>query len=217
MLLNYIYQHYYERAEFCAAAQMDTAELARLEQANLIPKASYILDIELCAKSFVAEHQEKQSYEFYLKGQLEWLVQIANKNISTENAARHYFEAQYNAAIEVFLASELGQEIATLYPQTAWKLSDYSEIWQHFLDGTYGLCTRTGLPREIFLKHIYIRFIEFITAANQPAELTPKLKSLLSAVVDDLDKNIESNFAAHEVAKSSRQRCIINVRKEYLK
>ncbi|MBL1422612.1 MAG: hypothetical protein COC24_019065 [Alphaproteobacteria bacterium] len=215
MLLNYLYDKYLERSAFCAAAHIDLQTLEEWEAANLVPKASYIMDNDLQVKSFVAEHQETQKYKFYLKGQLEWLTQIADKNITTENAARHYFETQYGFAIKQFLATELGQKIAEIYPQSSWNLDDYSETWQHFLAGTYGLCTRSGLPNEIFLKHIYIRFIEFVTQANRPNEISSKLLELLREAVDALDK-VESDFAAHEVAQSSRQRCIINIKKDYL-
>ena len=215
MLLNYLYEKYYERSKFCAVANIDLNKLDVLEAAHLVPKASYILDIDLQAKSFVVEYQKEQKYQFYLPGQIEWLAQIADKNISTENAARHYFETQYGLAIDGFLASELGAKIVEIYPQSQWDLSDYSETWMHFLNGTYGLCTRTGLPREIFLKHIYIRFVEFVTEANRPNEIKPDLLGLLSEAVDALDK-VESDFAPHEVAQSSRQRCIINIKKDYL-
>lgn len=117
-------------------------------------------------------------------------------------------------AIKEFLAGELGAKIIEIYPQSEWCLDDYSETWQQFLDGTYGLCTRSGLPNEIFLKHIYIRFIEFVTQANRPNDINNALLSLLSESVKELDK-VESDFASHEVAQSSRQRCIINIRKDY--
>lgn len=214
MLLNYLYEKYDEKAVFCAAASMDLDRLDELQAANIVPKASYILDIDIKVKSFVAEHQEVQKYQFYLKGQLEWLAQINAKKISTESAARHYFETQYGLAIDEFLASELGDKIVQIYPRSEWGLSDHSETWAHFLNGTYGLCTRTGLPNEIFLKHIYIRFIEFVTLTNRPNEIKPKLLMLLSKAVEELDK-VESDFAPHEVAQSSRQRCIINIKKDY--
>lgn len=215
MLLNYLYEKYDERSVFCAAADIDLSGLDELEAARLVPMASYVLDVDLSVKSFVAEHQEVRKYRFYLRGQLEWLAQIAGKKISTENAARHYFETQYGLAIDEFLASELGDAIVQIYPRSEWKLSDYSDTWADFLNGTYGLCTRTGLPREIFLKHIYIRFIEFVTLANRPNKIKPELLKLLGEAVVELDK-VESDFATHEVAQSSRQRCIINIKKDYL-
>lgn len=215
MLLNYLYTFYDERREFCEKANIDLAQLAKFEAANLVPKPSYIVQNKLAVKSFVADHTEQQEYCFYLKGQVAWVEQIGDLKITTENAARHCFETQYNMAIERFLTSGLGKKIVKIYPRNEWKLSDYAEIWRHFTDGTYGICTRTGLPNEIFLKHIYIRFNEFVTATNRPEEIDLELKALLLAVVDDLDVNVESDFAPHEVAQSSRQRCIIDVRNNY--
>lgn len=79
MLLNYLFEKYYERSAFCAAAHIDLNRLDELEVANLVPRATYILDVDLQAKNFVAEYQEAQKYQFYLKGQLEWLAQITTK------------------------------------------------------------------------------------------------------------------------------------------
>ncbi|NRA89390.1 MAG: hypothetical protein HRU28_18830 [Rhizobiales bacterium] len=216
MLLNYLYENYFEKSEFCNAANINLSQLGALESANLTPKASYILEVGLHVKSFIAAHEEQQIYQFYLKGQLVWLKQIEQKNISTENGARHYFETQYNLAIDKFLESDLGQNIVQIYPQTEWDLTEYNAIWREFLAGTYGLCTRTGSPDQIFLKHVYIRFIEFITKRHQPDKIKQNLRDLLKTAVEELDK-VESDFAAHEVALSSRQRCIINPRKDYLK
>lgn len=215
MLLNYLYQNYLERADFCVAANISEQALVLLEAKSLVPRPSYILAVGLQAKSFIAKHDEQAEYNFYRKDQLKWVTQIRHAEITTKDAARRLFYAQYNAAIVDFKASEIGKEIIKIYPPLEWKLSDYAETWRHFTIGTYGLCTRTGLPREIFLKHIYIRFIEYVTAANRPENIPQNLKALLLAVVDDLDINIESDFAPHEIQKSSRQRCIIDVRKDY--
>lgn len=189
--------------------------LDALEKAQQIPKAAYRLNVELQANSFVATHQEQMSYYFYRKSQIDWLEQIKTHHISTEADAKDLFDKQYNLAIKSFNASILGQKIIKIYPHSQWQLSDYSTTWQHFLNGTYGLCTRTGLPNEIFLKHIYIRFIEFITQANRPSEIKPNMRHILAQAVNALDV-VEADFAPHEVAQSSRQRCIINVRNEYL-
>lgn len=216
MLLNYLYTHYYERAEFCALAKIDDAYLTQLETKNLVAKPSYILRIDLSAESFITAHKERALYKFYAKNQLNWLAQINTKQIKTEMVARQLFDQKYDEAIKRFLATDLGMEITKIYPQSDWGLSEYAETWQQFTDGTYGLCTRTGLPNEIFLKHIYIRFIEFITAAYQPDKIPPKTLKLLSKAVEALDV-VEADFAPHEVKQSSRQRCIVNVKKEYFK
>lgn len=194
---------------------MELNQLCELELAKLVPKASYALEVNLQAKSYVAEHQEVQNYQFYRKNQVEWLQQIQGDNITTENAARRYFEIQYNLAIREFLVTNLGQQIVVLYPQTQWNLSELNETWEHFLNGTYGLCTRTGMPNEIFLKHLYIGFIEFMVQQHQPDCIKPEPLEILSRAVVALDK-VVSDFAPHEVAQSSRQRCIINIKKDYL-
>lgn len=214
MLLNYLYQEYLETSEFCKLANIQPAELSSLQKAKIMPNASYNLDINLHAKSYVAQKIENKCYQFYRKSQLIWLTIIDQRNILTEEAAQQYFKTQYEMAVADFLLSELAKNVCKNYPQSQWGLSPIDETWQHFLDGTYGLCTRSGMPNEIFLKQIYVRYIDFLNQKYTPNTMGTELRIVLSKAVNALDK-VESDFAPHEVAHSSRQRCITNIKKDY--
>jgi len=78
--------------------------------------------------------------------------------------------------------------------------------WRHFLDGTYGLCTVSGLPEDIAAKELAIALIR--ETAGAPALADP---DRLRRTIDLLDK-VSSPFAPHEVALSSRRRYVDDMR-----
>jgi hypothetical protein len=80
--------------------------------------------------------------------------------------------------------------------------------WASFLDGTYGLCTRTGLPEEIVAKETAMTAITALVESPSPD------RGKLAAAVDRLDR-ASSPFAPHERARSSRRRLVDEVRRRY--
>ncbi|RLM48934.1 hypothetical protein DVK02_18430, partial [Halobellus sp. Atlit-31R] len=77
------------------------------------------------------------------------------------------------------------------------------EEWSHFLAGTYGLCTRCGLPEDIAAKELAICIIRELTATDNADPDRERLRQ----AVDLLDLS-SSPFAPHERARSSRRRYI---------
>jgi hypothetical protein len=82
--------------------------------------------------------------------------------------------------------------------------------WGHFLSGTYGLCTRSGLPEDIAAKELAICVIKELTAQ----ENADPDRARLAAAVDLLDR-ASSPFAPHERARSSRHRYVDLMRQRY--
>lgn len=82
--------------------------------------------------------------------------------------------------------------------------------WGHLLAGTYGLCTRSGLPEDIAAKELAICVIKELTG---DANAAPDLERLRQAV--DLLDRASAPFAPHERARSSRHRYIDLVRQGY--
>ena len=85
------------------------------------------------------------------------------------------------------------------------------EEWSHFLNGTYGLCTKSGLPEDIAAKELSILVINELSEQN---ELSPEQLKKLSLAVDLLD-SASSLFAPHERLKSSRHRLVNEVRRQF--
>ncbi|CAH9053367.1 hypothetical protein PSECIP111854_01156 [Pseudoalteromonas sp. CIP111854] len=92
------------------------------------------------------------------------------------------------------------------------KLSDHIKTeWTHFLSGTYGLCTRSGLPEDIAAKELAIAQINELTAQSELDE--SKIEALTHAV--NLLDGASSMFAPHERQRSSRYRLVDEVRRKY--
>ena len=85
------------------------------------------------------------------------------------------------------------------------------EEWQHFLKGTYGLCTRSGLPEDIAEKELAILIINEILDLDF---ITDERKEMLTQAVNLLDK-VSPQFAPHERLRSSRHRLIDEIRRKF--
>jgi hypothetical protein len=86
--------------------------------------------------------------------------------------------------------------------------------WRHFLDGTYGLCTRSGLPEDIAAKEAAITLIRALTASGTPQGLDEEARGRLAAAVGLLDR-ASAPFAPHELARRSRRRYVDEVKKAW--
>ncbi len=84
------------------------------------------------------------------------------------------------------------------------------EEWQHFLEGTYGLCTKSGLPEDIAAKEIAIYQINEILEQDENKR---DIETLTKAV--DLLDNASSLFSPHERLRSSRHRLVDEVRRQH--
>jgi len=78
------------------------------------------------------------------------------------------------------------------------------EAWGHFIQGTYGLCTKSGLPEDIAEKAVAIFEINRLTESD---ELSQAALTALEKAVNLLDKS-SALFAPHERLRSSRHRLV---------
>ncbi|MCV0426646.1 MAG: hypothetical protein K5905_14350 [Roseibium sp.] len=217
MLLNYLYTNFLEEQEFAARCALSMAELGSLYACRVIPEPSYRYSANGCVKSFFEPHEDQTTYRFQLKGHVHWYNDITRLGITDEAAAKSYFATRYKTAKDTFLSGPLGSALCQSATTVDSMFNADHEIatWEHFLEGTFGVCTRDGLPETIFLKQAGVRFVEALISypdfGNRPEDL-----HLLRQIVDLLDE-VESDFAPHEVAQSSRQRCIIDIRDRFLR
>lgn len=216
MLLNYLYANFLEEADFAEACGCSPAALRSAINANVFPRASYTYISAGQSRSFVSDESKSETYQFHLKGHVAWMQEIIRFGISTEAQARQRFFARYDAAKDAFLSGDLGGSLAQASPGVSRRFDEIHAraTWAHFLNGVYGVCTRDGQPETVFLKQIGVMFIEAMTAKNASA-LAQERHSLLERAVDFLD-TVESEFAPHEVGQTSRQRCIVDVRRKLL-
>ncbi|WP_310619000.1 DUF6058 family natural product biosynthesis protein [Flexibacterium corallicola] len=215
MLFDYLNNNFLSEPRLLAQTGGNSQRLHDLIEAQVVPAPSYRLDMSCKSHSFFGEHQERQDLRFYSKGQVDWIKAIKSMGIEGEPQAKAYFLVRFEAAQQAFFAGTLGQALDELMPDLRNSISpaQFEETWGYFLDGTYGVCTRDNLPETIFLKQTGVRFIKYLTAIT-PEEMADRTKEVLRQTVDLLD-SVEADFAPHEVSRSSRQRCILDVRQRY--
>ncbi|SFK89441.1 hypothetical protein SAMN04488518_11122 [Pseudovibrio ascidiaceicola] len=216
MLLNYLYSEFYEEQVFQDLLGLSSADWQSLLERRVMPAASYLFTNSSLCVSFLGQFQERELYRFHLKSHRRWFEDLQCFGLTQEQAAKAFFLSRFRNAKEAFLAGELGSRLHASDPEvlSAFDGDLEERTWGHFLNGTYGICTRDGQPDTIFQKQVGVRFVENMTK-TEPHLLSGEQLGLLRQTVDFLD-GVESEFAPHEVAQSSRQRCIIDVREQYL-
>lgn len=170
-----------------------------------MPLCSYRLCIHLKSDSFLGLHNDEQEIEYYAKGYSSWLaiIQSIRKDaVYSVFANRNKFAIQrLKEQGHSFNNSKITSEID----------ENIIEEGNYFLNGTYGLCTKWGLPEDIAAKELSILEINELLELN---ELTVKELNKLTLAIDLLD-SASSLFAPHERLKSSRHRLVNEVRRKY--
>ncbi|MCA1856578.1 hypothetical protein LE190_11690 [Massilia oculi] len=199
-LIDYLNTHFLTRAQLLAASGIDGARLDALTSAGGMPQPSYRLQLDVRCASFFGEHVEAHTVDYYAPGTPSWIGVL---EAGTEDPFT-VFARRYRAALAAL-------PLATRDAKLGDGLDAHlREEWGHFLSGTYGLCTRTGLPEDIAAKELAICVIKELTADQQRA---PELERLRQAV--DLLDRASTPFAPHERARSSRHRYVDAVRSHY--
>lgn len=206
-LLDYLDQSLLSRARLLRISSIDGAELARLQQLGAVPQPSYRLSVEIDCASFFGKHVEHANLEYYATGCAAWIDKVrAGGQRPEEIFFRRYrarlaeLRAQGFESGEVKLNAGLGAHLRS--------------EWHYFLDGTYGLCTRSGLPEDIAAKELAVAIIKELTEKRGERVLTVEERTCLQGTVDLLDVS-SAPFAPHEIARSSRRRLVDNVRAAY--
>ncbi len=215
MLLNYLYTNFLEEYQFADAAGITTDGLAALIEAKVFPSPSYVYDSKARSASFVADFSDEQTYRFHLRGHTDWYREVAQLGLNTEARSRAHFFSRYEQAKLAFLSSPLGTELRTQASDVVGLFDeDHANMtWGNFLNGVYGVCTRDGRPETVFLKQAGVMFIEQLIVGGSDMLSQPQY-ALLHRAVAFLD-GVESEFAPHEIPKTSRQRCIIDVKVQF--
>ncbi len=189
-LLTYLDLHLLSTDRLLAAAGISADQLQTLQQRRMMPLPSYRLRVEIACESFFGPHAEEAQVAYYGSGYPSWIADLAG--VETEAQAFALFARRYRTGMPDCSDAHLQAE------------------WQHFLDGTYGLCTRTGLPEQIGAKEAAVIVIKEMCERV----LTINEIEALHHAVNQLDA-ASAPFAPHEVARSSRRRLIDEVRARY--
>jgi hypothetical protein len=201
-LIDYLHTHFLTRAQLLAACATDDARLDAFTAAGTMPAPSYRLRVRIDCTSFFGPHEEVHAIEWHARGNTEWLHML----LAGADDPYTQFAARYRAALEtldLYRAAPIPALMADAHVR---------EEWGHFIAGTYGLCTPTGLPEDIAAKELAIRVIRLLTDDGRPLDGTERTR--LAAAIDLLDR-ASSPFAPHERARSSRGRYVDALRRQY--
>jgi len=192
-LIHYLNQHFLTREQLLARCDLMPEQLQQWQARRMMPRASYRLRLDIVCDSFFGEHREQLAAEYYAKAYLSWIGLV--RPLGGEPEAFAVFARRYRARLEQLAASgfDVPDRLATD--------GHVAAEWEHFLDGTYGLCTVSGLPEDIAAKELAIAQIREAGGRAQ-----------LRRCVDLLDA-VSSPFAPHEVARSSRHRYVDEMRR----
>lgn len=192
-LIHYLNEHFLTHAQLLARCALEPGQLQQWQARRMMPRASYRLRLGILCDSFFGEHREQVAADYYAKGYVSWVDVL--QSVDGEPEAFAVFAGRYRARLE---------QLATSGFDLPGRLAEEAHLaaeWGHFLDGTYGLCTVSGLPEDIAAKELAITLIR---EANGGAQLR--------RCVDLLD-SASSPFAPHEVARSSRHRYVDEMRR----
>lgn len=192
-LIHYLNKHFLTHAQLLARCAIEPDQLRQWQERRMMPRSSYRLRLDILCVSFFGEHREEVAAEFYAKGCVAWAEVL--RPLGSEGEAFAVFARRYRARLDQLAATGLG------CPDRLATDGHLAAEWAAFLDGTYGLCTVSGLPEDIAAKELAIALIR---ETDDPAQLR--------RCVDLLDA-VSSPFAPHEVARSSRHRYVDEMRR----
>ncbi|KZN44077.1 DUF6058 family natural product biosynthesis protein [Pseudoalteromonas luteoviolacea] len=201
-LLDYLYTYFFSEARLIQHCDVELQKFIELQTIGVMPRPSYILDANLLCNSFFGEHEQHGKISFYPKSYAEWLNKV--KCNTTSEAAFTIFSERLQKTIHELARNNISMG----YEDDISKLNLFiATQWQHFLEGTYGLCTRTGLPEDIAKKEITIGLLN--TRLTQVNLSDQEEKQLITAM--NLLASCSPKFAPHERSKSQKQRLAAQV------
>jgi len=219
--IDYIIENFITIEELARLSDVRVEQLREMVAANCLPGPAYEVKGDYKVQSIFGEHQETVCRAYYPKSHIAKAQAIsANSDTYSEQneALRQAFYRDYKNNLVSKNAIDFGlenlfDEAGRVAGAAADKL--LASEWQHYLDGTYGLCTRRATADDIAIKEIMVAKITHLMGKIDEDSASSLLLELSSAV-DALDA-VSSPFAPHEQERSSRGRFIDTVRQKYLK
>ncbi|USD29909.1 hypothetical protein J8Z24_07515 [Pseudoalteromonas sp. SCSIO 43201] len=206
-LIHYLQSYFITKEHLLRESRLSQTELNELIEKRLMPKAAYRLALNLKCDSFFGAHCDNSNLEFYPQGALVWLGVVSQ--LRDEAQAFDVFSHRYKGQINRLKTQGFTTKNTKLNGNID---SHLSSEWQYFLDGIYGLCTKTGLPEDIANKEAAIIIINEYLALEHDLSKTELVK--LHQAINLLD-DASTQFAPHEREQSSRKRLIENVRAKF--
>ncbi|WP_298772277.1 DUF6058 family natural product biosynthesis protein [uncultured Shewanella sp.] len=210
-LIQYLNTYFLTEEVLLKKVNVDYSVLEKYQLMGIMPKASYQLRLAIHCDSFFGLRDETQSLRYYAKGYVSWFNVVRELS----DAQGGHKEAVYAVFLKRYLdtihkLNGLGHALNRVQKEHDLHCHIEQE-WAHFLAGTYGLCTLSGLPEDIAAKELAISQINTL---SQLTSLTSEQRIQLTRAVNLLD-DVSALFAPHERETSSRKRLVDDIRKIY--
>jgi len=203
-LVSYLNQYFYTKYQLLEQCKINELDFKQYQQKAIMPLASYKINIQ--CDSFFGEHIEAQSTEFYPKSYVFWLTGLPK--IPETQTVFDVFSSRYKTQLKKL--NDLG--LYSIDDKFNKSLNSHiKQEWQHFLKGTYGVCTKSGLVEDIATKELSTSIVNELISNKY---ISGRKRKQLKISVDLLD-SATSIFAPHERKMSSRVKLIGHIKKKY--
>ncbi|MBQ4835144.1 DUF6058 family natural product biosynthesis protein [Pseudoalteromonas luteoviolacea] len=198
-LITYLSGHFYTQNQLIRSSDTSAIQLRDFQSRKMMPMPAYKLDISLASTSYFGKFEERELIEFYPKAYTDWLKQCCL--FKEEKEAFKSFSRQFYIVKEALLAKSFWSTDT----QFNANFDNFIESqWHHFLAGTFGVCTKTGMPREILIKELAVYILSEILSngiysENNSHAVLVALKHL---------KTASSTLAPHEQEQGTLYRLI---------
>lgn len=211
---TYLQRFFHSINAHATACNVSVEDLTHLIAQGQYPNASYKVQHQFHCTSFVADTTQQSAKDWHKISHQKWHQTLVQEHVQSEQQAFELFSAHYLTAHHQHFKNPIGQAMQHMWPAIANPPEQefLKSSWSYFKQGVYGVCTRDGLPATIFKKQYGVKFIDHMM--TQQRGLSPAETGQICHIIDWLDE-AAAPFAPHEVANSSRQRCIINARKHF--
>lgn len=197
-LIQYLQTHFFTREQLLTRCAISADQLHIWQGRRMMPQPSYRLHLNIRCDSFFGKHHEELAAEYYAKAYANWIEVL--RPLGSEEQAFAVFARRYRDRLDQLANSGMTHQADFTTEQ------HLAAEWRHFLDGSYGLCTVSGLPEDIAVKELAIAIIR--EADDDTGQVARHAGSERLRQAIDLLDTVSSPFAPHEVARSSRHRYV---------
>ena len=203
--IKYIKENFIEANELCQIVGISLQELEELIKNELIPNASYKVNITYEISSPLGDEKVASEIQKYFPKSIIDLIK-RNRKLKKSSDFKKILKAEF---IETFVKSsdnKFGYDgiIKENGSVDIEKLNlAFEEEWQYYLQGIYGICTLNGTGIEIAKKEIAVKKLIVFNKEHSEKKLTDNDKETLN-ILNTKFNEVSNLFAPYQRESSSR-------------
>lgn len=212
-VIQYIRYEYLSLDQLADRTGISTQRIQSLIEARCLPRHSYEVTVRTSVASFTGDREVSEKLtRYYAPSHAERLRDIEATTSSDLSLVADAVKRDFNDRFRDEIVACGGMDDGTI---TLGQLEDLiAEEFEHWLAGTYGLCTNNATVREIVLKAVAISRIKRLTEDGTRETLSPEDLRALQNALTTLD-TVASMFAPDERKTCSREIWLNAIAKRY--